>query len=93
MKKIQTDNELKEIIRSHFCEIVSQIEIEKVKLTTCHDEVVKIDLKMVYGENPVEITLVLNGDKEPIPVKYQGNLTYSALSKFIIELGTLIHRL
>jgi hypothetical protein len=93
MKKFQSDSELKEIICNHFSEIVSKVEIEKLKLTTCHDEVVKIELKMVYGENPVEMTLVLNGDKEPIPQKYQGNLTYTALSKFLIELGTLIHRL
>ncbi|WP_243347870.1 hypothetical protein [Parabacteroides sp. FAFU027] len=93
MKKFQNDSELKEIICSHFSEIVTNVEIEKLRLTTCHEEVVKIELKMVYGENPVEITLVLNGDKEPMPVKYLGNMTYTALSKFLIELGTLIHRL
>ncbi|MDP4269789.1 MAG: hypothetical protein Q8909_06655 [Bacteroidota bacterium] len=93
MKKFQSDSELKEIICSHFSEIVSKVEIEKLKLTTCHEDVVKIELKMQYGENPVEITLVLNSDKEPIPVKYQGNMSYTALSKFLIELGTLIHRL
>lgn len=93
MKKFQADSELKEVICNHFSEIVSKVEIEKVRQISCHDEVVKIDLKMTYGDNPVEISLVINKDKEPIPVKYQGNMTYSALSKFLIELCTLIQRL
>ena len=88
-----TTEELTDIIQKHFSGIVSSIEIEKLKLTTCHEEVVKIDLKMNYDEHPVETTLILNGDKEPIPSKYQGNLSYSELSKFVLELGTLIHRL